>query len=367
MIRDEAWMFSRIFIAVLYAFLFAPPASARDMATVWFSPGRETPDFLALFSQPQLWAKARSQIDVFKLGPFQVDITNSTATNNFESLLRVDAFRKLREWGVSIAIEAPSIKEWDCSARGSTSDPRVRGDAKDTTIAYIKNVYTGGGSVRFVAMDEPMASGLGPCVESLDEAAANTSNYSKLVLNNSNVHVWAPALEIGEIEPYPSKSASQLIQWTQALARNGFKPAFFHVDIDSNEIASRGKALDFDADLRSLDAFFRSEGIPLGVIIWSGVDPEESDLSYYRHVMDLAIRVHNSIGRPEQTIFQSWVRRSSTKCLKETGCTPINNWMCSQSDPPYCGKLSVPINLPEGDKSIFSHTRLIGDVLTTFK
>jgi hypothetical protein len=70
--------------------------------------------------------------------------------------------------------------------------------------------------------------------------------------------------------------------------------------------------------------------------------------------------VHAAIGVPEQLIFQSWVRRSSTKCSAGVRCDLANHWMCSPADPPYCGKSSMPINLPENSPS--SHTRLINAV-----
>jgi hypothetical protein len=41
--------------------------------------------------------------------------------------------------------------------------------------------------------------------------------------------------------------------------------------------------------------------------------------------------------------------------------------MCAPPDPAYCGKGSMPINLPENDQAIYSHTRLIGDSLAVLK
>jgi hypothetical protein len=72
--------------------------------------------------------------------------------------------------------------------------------------------------------------------------------------------------------------------------------------------------------------------------------------------------VHAAIGAPEQSIFQSWVPRSSTKCTAGVPCSEANKWRCTPADPPYCGKLSMPINLPENNPSVFSHTRLINTV-----
>jgi hypothetical protein len=37
--------------------------------------------------------------------------------------------------------------------------------------------------------------------------------------------------------------------------------------------------------------------------------------------------------------------------------------MCAPTDPPTCGKNSVPANLPESGAGVFSHTKLIDDAL----
>jgi hypothetical protein len=349
-----------------------PPSQAHTQtsaqpATVWFAPAGGTPDLIALFSDPQLWAKARGQINVMKFGPGQVEIAKMPTTNGFAALQQIDAFRKLRQWGIAIAIEAPAVKEWDCSGRGVTKDPRVRGDAKGATLSYIKNVYTAGASVKFIAMDEPMVSGLGACHQSIDETAEKTAGYAKALLANSNTPTWAPNLAVGDIEAYPSKTVEQLEQWVSALEKDGFRPAFFHLDVDVHDVETRGPKLNFAADMQTLKSFFRARGIPFGIVFWGGYDPESSDLSYYAHVIAWAKRVHAAIGPPEQSIFQSWVRRSSVRCTAGVHCGPSNNWMCAPPDPVYCGKGSMPINLPENDQAIYSHTRLISDSLAILK
>jgi hypothetical protein len=356
--------FARLLAIALGIILNYASASARDAAQVWFSPDSDSPDLIGLFNTPALWVKTRSRVDVIKFGPHQVDATPSLEVNSFANLRRANAFQKLRLWNIDIAVEAPAIKEWDCSAQGDTKDARVRGNAKAATLEYLKNVYAADGKVKFVAMDEPMVSGTGACHQSIDEAAAKTSAYTKAVLSDPGMPVWAPGLSIGDIEVYPSRSVDQLKQWMVSLRRQGFAPAFFHLDVDVNDVMNRGTQLNFEADIRSLVNFFHSEGIPFGIIFWSGYDPVSSDMSYYRHVIRFVDRVHRAIGSPQQAIFQSWVRRSSLKCTTGNSCTEANHWRCSDSDPAYCGKLSMPINLPESDPTIFSHTRLINDSLT---
>jgi hypothetical protein len=351
----------RILLAVLVLSHTAAAACAREPAAVWFAPAGDTPDYTDLFSKPQLWPKARQRVDVIKLGPVQT-IEKGPKVNDLTALQGVDAFRKMQQWNIDIAIEAPSVKEWDCSGHGDTKDPRVRGNAQAATLSYIKNVFTAGAHVKFIAMDEPLVSGFGACHETIDQVAAKTAAYAKALLSDPNVTTWAPGLAVGDIEVYPSKTVDQLIQWTRTLEQNGFKPAFFHLDVDVYDVEARGPKLNFNGDIRALQSFFKAEHIPFGIIFWSGHGSEPTDASYYNHVVSWAQRLHAAIGAPEQSIIQSWVTRSSIKCTAGVRCDKANNWMCSPADPPDCGKQSVPINLPENNPSVFSHTRLINTV-----
>jgi hypothetical protein len=114
------------------------------------------------------------------------------------------------------------------------------------------------------------------------------------------------------------------------------------------------------ADLRELRAFFEAERIPFGVIFWSGHDPENSDRSYYNHVIDWVKKAHSAIGKPDQSIFQSWVLRVSQSCVSGVPCG-AKNTRCSPADPGYCGLHRVPVNLLENNPQVFSHTRLVSE------
>jgi hypothetical protein len=342
-------------------------AMAEPINRVWFSPAPESPDLLRIFSDPGMWSDARKHIKVFEFGPRQVELPKGSGANTLYDLKRAKAFQLLREWGLDVAIEAPSVKEWDCSGRGDTRDPRVRGNAKAATLVYIKNVHEAGGSVRFVAMDEPLVSGLVACKDSIEVTAANTAGYAKSVIGDANLKTWAPSLSIGDIEAYPSRSLNELRTWVTMLGKDGFKPAFFHLDVDVNDVRVRGANLDAPRDLRAFKAFFRDLGIPFGVIFWSGNDPESSDRSYYEHTLSWVRVVGAAIGEPDELVFQSWVRRSSRGCIAGVACTQSNLFRCGPDDPPYCNHLSVPINLPDDDSHIFSHTRLINDSIAVFE
>jgi hypothetical protein len=329
-------------------------ASGAEAPSVWFAPNSESPDFLEIFSKPESWASARKRVRVFKFGPAQLGTLSRSGLNSFLDLKNADAFKKLKQWGISIAIEAPAVKEWDCASER----------AARITLGYIRNVRSAGGEVSYVAMDEPLVSGVRSCQLEIEGAAVRTAAYVRNILRDVDNAARAGEVTIGDIEPYPSFSVDQLKRWINALSINGFKPGFFHLDVDLRRVASRPE-LDLASDLRELKMFMKDKGVSFGIIFWSGRDPESTDEDYYRHVIDYVIGVRNAIGRPEQSIFQSWVLRVSKICTAHIVCGSLNP-RCLSSDPSYCGLRSVPINLPDYSREIFSHTKLINESLEIF-
>lgn len=322
--------------------------------SVWFSPDAETPDLINLFNTPNQWEKSRAHINVFKFSPLQVSTSSLPKLNTYFDLVKADAFRKLKAWNLSVAIEAPAIKEWDCSGNAPVK----------VTLEYVRNVRSAGGAVDFIAMDEPLVSGSRSCHLSLDQIAATTAKYVRTTSTDPSLATADQNIKFGDIEPYPSFSIDQLQQWINSLQLNGLNLDFFHLDVDVNDVELRPQ-LDMAADLSLLKTFLQSKHIPFGVIFWSGRDPESSDQAYYDHVIDFVRRVHRAIDSSDELIFQSWVLRASRSCSPTLPCSAALP-RCIASDPPYCGSHSVPINLPDNSSEVFSHTRLINDSLAIF-
>jgi hypothetical protein len=329
------------------------PATALERQDVWLSSDDNTPDMLDLFRRPELWARARERVGIFKFAPRHVTSGIAGMHNSYGALKGVDAFAALRQWGVKIATEEGAVKEWDCTCARTPLG----------TAARMANIAAAGASLQVVAMDEPLVSGRGPCALPIDEIAKRTAAYVAAVKDSKEAKAAGPAPEFGDIEPYPSIPVPVLIEWVKALEAHGFKPAFLHLDINVHYLDVHPE-VPLAADLRTLARFLHEAGIPLGVIFWSGYDPLNSDRAYYDHVMDLAGRVKAAIGQPDQAVFQSWVMRSPIACSRsEPGCA---KQPCSPADPPYCGEKSIPLNLPDDDPAAFTQTRLVRDVLALF-
>jgi hypothetical protein len=326
-----------------------PAVAAEPPPQVWYMPDADTPDLLEMFKNPNLWAKARPHINVFLLGVHQAMKDNPSHTNTVLDLARVGAFQLLRQSGISLALAAPGVKEWDCS-----------GDRAATgTLSFLKNLRESGGEVIYLSLDEPLISGILRCHISIAEVAARTAKYIRRIKEKF------PAIRIGDIEGYPTFTPSQLREFVLGVKAAGEPLDFFHVDPNIPVFKFR-RELSPAADLRSLQAFFAEQGIPFGIIIWSGHNPEANDRNFYDRAMEWARWVHTNVGQPSNLIFASWAWRSSVGCVDESRRCSVRELHCSSSDPSYCGQKSVPLNLPDIDKNKYSMTRLVLDALRDF-
>jgi len=308
-----------------------PAPTAIPDELVWFGPNMGSVDFPDLFSNPQAWAKARSKIDVFKFYTQNLldDPCSICGSDILHTFVGVDAFKSLAESGIATAIEVGAVKEWGC-----TSD--VTFGVADTVI---RNVEDRGGRVDFLAMDEPLIGGGivvngSTCGYTMEQSAGATAKFI------GRVHSAYPNMIVGDIEPYPHFSVAELEAWTDAVVADGQKPAFFHLDVDLERVRVEGQPV--KADLQRLSQFFGDRGIPFGVIFTSNWRAAGSDRAYFESTMGWVHTVDDAIGVPAHLIFQSW------------------------QGPAPSGANEVPINLPESDPPIYSHTRLILEGLAVF-
>lgn len=317
---------------------------AEAGTSIWFGPNNDTLDLLDLFQQPQSWAEARQKIAVMKLGPQQVSDGGGPHMNALSDMRRVQAFSLLRAWGIKLSIEAPAIKKWDCSGKNTL----------DYTLRLIRNVEQSGGRVDYITMDGPLIDGTRDCGDTMETTAAKTSSYIK------QLTAAVPSIVVGESEPYPAMPLATIKEWYKALAVDGAKPAYFHMDANVHLLDVRPQ-INVTSDLRAYRDFFQSQHMQFGMIFWSGYDPEPSDRAYYQRVMGWVRRVHAAIGAPDDSVFQSWVRRSPSRCSDSDASCNSRRTPCAGEVRLGCGEKSVPVNLPDNDPTVFSHTRLIED------
>jgi hypothetical protein len=319
---------------VLMLFTIAPLSACASQASfttnwatasqVWFTPNGAA-DFLNLFSQPERWPSARSKVTVLKF-------YGGRSLYN-RALLDVHAFAKLQSWRISIALECTGVEDAnDRGANGCIDD-----------ITYVINA---GGRVKYVAMDEPYQKvvngyflGGGP-LGTVDDAAKYVARFIQIV------HSRYPDVIIGDIEAFPASDANALQNWIEALENHGVHLPFFQLDTYyyPDHTAEQPGLI---SGVAAIKAVFDSHGIPLIPIV-SGPNEANDDYSYYQWAMGLVNIYKSAMGLPQTVAFQSWTRRP----------VPGGAFFAGPSD--------VPINLPENDPTVFSHTRLINEGMAVF-
>jgi hypothetical protein len=299
---------------------------------VWFAPNMGSREYAELFAKPEQWLVARSHINVFKF--YTQNVLDSPCAicgdNTLKTFVDVNAFRKLTEWGIAISVEVGAVKEWGC-----TGDEEFR-----VARTVIQNIQANGGTVTFLDMDEPLLGGQlvangRTCGYDMEQITAATSHFIEQV-NSAYPHII-----VGDTEPYPHFSVPELEAWILAVEDRGATPAYFHLDVDMVRV--RVEKQDVITDLQTLSQFFQEHRIPFGVIFTSNSNwTPGSNRAYFDSTMEWIRTVNNAIGQPQHVIFQSWL------------------------GPAANGVHEVPINLPENDPSVYSHTRLIIEGLDVF-
>ena len=304
---------------------FTPPPTPVLSDLVWFAPNFGSTDYLDLFTKPEQWSEARSRINVFKF--YTQSVLDSPCQicgeNTFDAFVNVGAFQRLTDWGIAVGVEVGAVKHWGCTG---AEEYRV---ASET----VRNIQANGGTVAFLDMDEPYIGGESvvngqACSFTMEQSADVTSQFIR------NVKDAYPNILVGDTEPYPYFSESQLEQWIVTLEDRGTTLAHFHLDVDM--VRARQERQDVTADLRKLSQFLQEREIPFGVIFTSNSNwTPRSDSAFFDATMEWVRTVNAAVGKPQHVIFQSWL------------------------GPAANGAHEVPINLPEDDPSVYSHTRLI--------
>ncbi len=362
--------------ALLFALasaLACPSARCQpaDSSQVWYGPSMGSDDLLQLFTNPTQWDSARSQIDVFQFLTHHVNswpcVGGLCNSNTLTNLAAVQAFTKLEQWGIEIAIEGAGIlpqtpfgTSVDCSAERQNAAQ----NAFNWTVDAIVNVQNNGGTVRYIAIDEPIRRWYSPIypplggpeckTESLAEIAAMVAEFITM-MNNA-----APSIIVGQIILYPEVDVDGIKTYVTELENLGINLPFIHLDVHGLRIIDYAGTTygsvtlaQLKTDLQELETFLGAHSIAFAPIL---IDlrfntqlyefGQYTDSVYYEGAIDWINQVDSAIGQPDHLIFESWAMPQ----YSDTNLTSV----------------ITPINLPENDTLVFSHTRLVNEGMAIF-
>ncbi len=294
------------------------PTPSTFTGSVWLASNITTPDFLSLFSQPELWAQARTKITglQFYAGMIHGDgsVCQSCGPNTFEGMMSVGAFDRMKEWNIEISIEAASVKSWDCDATANI----------DLATQFMDRLASAKTKPNYISMDEPFYAGVNYCPSRSAELTADAvARYIKSSQNYSRKVFGGFTTAIGLIEPYPGLSMDQILSYVDMLTARGASPAFINLDFDFWAARNMGMS---DAkvaqDLKRLQQKCRDLGINFGMLYW-GHDGNSS-ANFRKDVLELTQKVKNTLGRPDRAVVQSWSKNAANQGVIPPNLTDTN-------------------------------------------
>ncbi len=268
--------------------IMAPASASADLATMFTEAGAAD------------WADARSKLRGFQF--YQQSLRSFCTTcgpNNLSRFLDArpsGAFAWLAAQGIQIGVEAGAVKEHTCDGR----------ELGRVVIDDMQPVYSTGGHVTFIAMDEPFTAALP--VRGADAAAMSRCDFS---IDETGVQVKAfvdarkpppRASGSGRREPYPFFTVDEIMLFIVAMDNAGVQLPFFRLDLDLRH--RRNEDTNSTADLKRLRDFLSNRRIDFEVIV-TGYDGK-TDAGAVASAMALAYEVQGAIGRPHAVSFQDW-------------------------------------------------------------
>jgi hypothetical protein len=281
-----------LFLLLILLLSYCPAAADPQ---VWFSPldpfirpevkygGAQT--YMQLFMPNSPWAKAAAHVHVFKIYPQWIARASDADLQH--------QFADLNRRGIALALEYGVLTKPTNCGEG------IEGYGGQTLLAAAKRIQKNGGTLRYVAMDEPvyfstMYSAHRACRWQPEETAENAAVNVRALLRAF------PNVQVGEVEPLRGRDEVQqykrgIESFKKAL---NFAPAFFHVDVawDSN---------DWRLSLATLRDIVMKEGMLFGVI-YNGNSDDLTSAAWIRSAELHVTEAESDIGTPDQVIFQSW-------------------------------------------------------------
>ena len=285
-------------LVVVLAVLFSAQAEAEDRGPatkVWMCPpAREGGRcFRELFEHPDQWKETRAAIDV--LGYADHNLNRQFTDDQLRAWLP-----RLREWGLKLELEVGAVKPWGKTGRKTFEVQRPTWD----------RVQRLGGSIYSVAMDEPLSAVRQEIHQPDDYAVEETANFIALVREHY------PQVLLGDIEPYPSLPAADLVRWIESLEKRlaashvrGLD--FFRLDVNwAVFIVAKGGSW---PEVKKLERDCRRRGLPFSLIYWPADYPAmkrrglADDATWYVSTLQQGYDYAMVGGATDQYVIESWV------------------------------------------------------------
>ena len=248
---------------------------SNDGSLSWFAPlppllvdeGRPfigSEDFMDLFTQDALWAKAAEYVHVFEF--YGEWVENVPWTVHATDAELEQAVADLNGRGIAIAVEMSPLTRPDSCGTGVESWGGLPGG-----LNVANRIKKAGGTISFIAMDAPffyasILDGPNSCQMAAETVAQEVADFIQAM------QTIFPDIVVGDTEPLLAENvdASDYKNWI-AIYREvtGANLPFFHLDVDFGR-------RDWPEASKELEVFAREQGIEFG-IIYAGNREDPSD------------------------------------------------------------------------------------------
>jgi hypothetical protein len=281
-----------IMVVIGAASIAAYPVQAQQ---VWMMPptSADGRSLRQLFANPEQWSQTRARVDV--LGYADHALNSQFTDQELRAWLP-----ELKRLGLKLGLEVGAVKPWGTTGSKTFETERLMWDRFQSL----------GGEIYAIAMDEPLVAVRDDLHESNEYAVEQTAQFILLVRQHY------PNVLIGDIEPYPSFSPVQLIQFIDALQARlkqlhvkGLD--FFRLDVDwMNFVVGNPGSW---KQVKALEIECHQRHIRFGLIYWGADYPKMSqmqladDSTWYVAVMQQGYDYAAVGGTPDEYVIESWV------------------------------------------------------------
>jgi hypothetical protein len=289
-------------------------SAAPARPAIWFAPlpplqtneGRPyvgSTDFMRLFTKKATWPNAARRVAVFKL-------YGEWVAHRATSAQLRQTVNDLKRRKIAVAVETGPLDPAPECGQG------VEGFAGGEGLATASRIKAAGGTLRYLAFDEPFFFGAlytGPssCHWDTRRVAQAVAAYV------SRIRTVFPKVKFGDTEPLTTAAQVKRYKgWVDAYREaTGESLAFLHLDIQYT--LPRWPQL-----ARDLEEFARSRGIPFGVI-YIGDYADANDSEWLTNAQQRFELYETNGGRPDHAVLQSWHDKPD-RLLPETQRTFTN-------------------------------------------
>jgi len=204
---------------ILFFIIFFLSFYARG--DIWFAPN--STEMLNSRKDDHLWQESRKDIKVFK---FYSNVIQSATSESLNQ-----KFEFLKKNNIKVAIELPGLT-WEQENKGYKIEGFQR---SGFTRDIIKKIQQAGGTVDYIALDEPVF--FGSYKKGSKYTSLSAEQLAKQIYENMKpIYSVFPNVKVGDIEPINQMSKSFystfIPQWIDEYKKiSGREIDFFHLDL----------------------------------------------------------------------------------------------------------------------------------------